>query len=154
MGPSSNRIGSRERNVFGVKFFLNSMNRSKDWQKQAKRDLERALLDYEHQYYEWCCFTCQQAAEKSLKALFYKSNKHVKGHSIAKMLESLKETGEISDELIHWGRILDRYYMETRYPNGFPEGSPYEYFDEKIAEEALHACREIQGFSDNQIDQL
>jgi HEPN domain-containing protein len=33
--------------------------------KQALRDYEKAKLDFEHSYYEWCCFTCQQAAEKA-----------------------------------------------------------------------------------------
>lgn len=44
-------------------------NRWRDWYEQGKRDYERALLDVQHGYYEWACFTCQQAAEKVVKAL-------------------------------------------------------------------------------------
>ncbi|HSR12959.1 MAG TPA: HEPN domain-containing protein, partial [Thermodesulfobacteriota bacterium] len=37
------------------------MNRWKDWYEQGIRDLGRARLDLEHGYYEWACFTSQQA---------------------------------------------------------------------------------------------
>jgi len=52
-------------------------------------------------------------------------------------------------DLFHEARILDRYYMESRYPNGFPEGSPQDFFDEKIAEEAYNAAGKIIGFCEN-----
>lgn len=56
------------------------MNRSMDWLEQAERDLSKARLDLEHSYFEWACFTSQQAdewacftspqaAEKAAKAL-------------------------------------------------------------------------------------
>ncbi|MGB9768864.1 HEPN domain-containing protein [Dictyoglomus turgidum] len=130
------------------------MNRSDDWLKQAKRDYEKALLDYEHSFYEWACFASQQSAEKAVKALYYKLNRAVRGHSIVKMLDGLKELIDVSDEIYHRARILDRYYKESRYPNGFPEGSPYEFFDKKIAEEALNAAREIIGFCEDIISRL
>ena len=41
----------------------NAVNRWKDWYDQGVRDLSRAELDVEHQYFEWACFTAQQAAE-------------------------------------------------------------------------------------------
>ena len=44
--------------------------RSKDWLDQAIRDLEKANMDVKWKYYEWACFTAQQAAEKSVKVLF------------------------------------------------------------------------------------
>jgi HEPN domain-containing protein len=51
-----------------------------DWLEQAERDLSKARLDLEHSYFEWACFTSQQAdewacftspqaAEKAAKAL-------------------------------------------------------------------------------------
>ena len=44
--------------------------RSGDWLAQAIRDLEKANMDRKWKYYEWACFTSQQAAEKAVKALF------------------------------------------------------------------------------------
>ena len=130
------------------------MNRSEDWLKQAKRDQERAKLDIEHEYYEWACFTSQQAIEKVVKAVYQALNSSVRGHSIVKMLKGLKGQFEIHEDMIHGARILDRYYIEARYPNGFPEGSPFEYFDKKIAEEAYNAAREIFGFCENIVSRL
>lgn len=44
-------------------------DRSKDWLKQALRDLEHAKSSMENEYYEWACFASHQAAEKAVKAL-------------------------------------------------------------------------------------
>ena len=128
------------------------MNRSNDWLKQGKRDLGKAQLDVEHQYYEWACFTSQQAVEKVVKAVYQKLNKSVRGHSIVKMLHGLKEYEEVPEDILHKARILDRYYIEARYPNGFPEGSPMDFFDEKIALEAYDAARNIFRFCENIIN--
>ncbi len=123
-----------------------NMDRSADWLRQAKRDFEKAKLDFEHSYYEWACFTSQQSAEKAVKALYQKLNKSARGHSIIKMLQGLKDSVEISEETIHMGRLLDRYYIECRYPNSFPEGSPSDFFDKEIAGEAIDAAGKIVGF--------
>ena len=45
------------------------MNRFKDWFEQAKRDFEKAKLDVKNEFYDWACFTSQQAAEKAVRAL-------------------------------------------------------------------------------------
>lgn len=131
-----------------------NMNRYKDWLQQAERDLEKAKSDLEHKYFEWACFTSQQAGEKALKALYLKMNKSTRGHSIYKLLEGISKTLKIKDILFHHARVLDRYYIESRYPNGFPSGSPMEFFDQKIAEEAIHAAGEIVGFCKNTISRL
>lgn len=130
------------------------MDRSEDWLRQARRDLKKAKLDVEHEYYEWACFTSQQAIEKAVKAVYQALNSSVRGHSIVKMLQGLNKQFEISEDIIHGARILDRYYIEARYPNGFPDGSPFEYFDEKIADEAYNAASEIFGFCENIISRL
>lgn len=130
------------------------MDRSKDWLRQAKRDLERAKLDLEYSYYEWASFTSQQSAEKAVKALYQALNKSIRGHSIVRMLEGLKDCIDIPEEFLHRARILDRYYIEGRYPNGFPEGSPLDYFDEQIANEAYNAAGKIIGFCEDTISRL
>lgn len=127
------------------------MNRSKDWLRQAQRDLEKAKLDIDHAYYEWACFTAQQASEKAVKALYQSFNRYVRGHSVLKMIEGLADLTGISEEIYQAARLLDRYYIESRYPNGFPEGSPADYFDEKIAGEACRAAGAILGFCENLI---
>jgi len=127
------------------------MNRSMDWLNQARRDLQKAKLDLDYAYFEWACFTAQQASEKAVKALYISLNKMVRGHAVLKMLEGLKDILEISESLYHAARILDRYYIESRYPNGFPQGSPAEYFDALVALEAYDAAGKIIGFCEDTI---
>lgn len=128
------------------------MNRWKDWLEQGERDLEKAKLDYQYNYYEWACFTAQQAAEKALKALGYYLGLDLWGHSLTGMIRLLKEEGlEIPEELINKAKLLDKYYIPTRYPNGFPSGKPADYFTEKEAREAIDAASQILGFCKSRI---
>lgn len=45
------------------------VERSKDWMDEAESDLRHAEADYKSHFYNWACFSAQQAAEKALKAL-------------------------------------------------------------------------------------
>jgi HEPN domain-containing protein len=42
--------------------------------------------------------------------------------------------------------VLDRYYIPTRYPNGFPAGAPMDYYDQPTAEEAVRLAGSILEF--------
>lgn len=117
--------------------------RSRDWMKQAERDLSHAINSLKLGDFEWVCFASQQSAEKALKAVYESNNSTAIGHSIVGLLQGLKELYQIPTKLYHYARILSRYYIEARYPNGFPEGSPSDYFDENIAKEAIYATEEI-----------
>lgn len=97
------------------------MNRWKDWYEQGKRDLGRAILDIEHGYYEWACFTSQQSAEKVIKALALKYGLNLWGHSLTEMLTILSRYIDI-EEIKDKARLLDIYYIPPRYPNGFSIG--------------------------------
>jgi len=119
------------------------MERSGDWLRQAERDLDKARLDHEHGYFDWACFTAHQAAEKALKALYQSRNLSVRGHSLLHLLRGMAADAEPSEELLHAARVLDRYYVEARYPNGFPEGAPLDYFDAQLSQEAADAADAI-----------
>jgi HEPN domain-containing protein len=123
-----------------------------DWFRQAEKDLKHAENSIEDGDYEWSCFATQQAAEKALKAVYEEKNMAIKGHSILGLLKGLSSYYEVPERFYPYARILSRYYIETRYPNGFPEGSPSDYFDEDMAREAIDAaeailkwCRDIIG---------
>jgi len=123
------------------------MNRWKDWYEQGNRDLDRALLDIEHNYYyEWACFTAQQSAEKVIKALALRLGLTMWGHSLTEMLKILSQQVNIEKDIIDNGKLLDLYYIPPRYPNGFPSGKPADYFTEKQAKEAVDAASNIIGF--------
>ncbi len=111
--------------------------RSRDWIKQATRDLEVAKSLRESESYEWACFAAHQAAEKAVKAVFQKMNSVAWGHSVLELLKILSKRIPVDEEILNCARNLDRYYVPTRYPDSFDSGSPYEYFTEEDAENAI-----------------
>ncbi len=46
--------------------------RSDDWIKQARRDLDASRAAAEDGFFEWACFIGHQAAEKPVKAVYQK----------------------------------------------------------------------------------
>jgi HEPN domain-containing protein len=121
------------------------MNRFRDWMEQADRDLKRAEIDIQHEFWEWACFTAQQAAEKAVKALLMNRGASVRGHAVTPMLRQLPNL-EVPPRTLELGQLPDAYYIPTRYPNGFPQGKPADYFNQSKAREAVDAARELFRF--------
>lgn len=126
--------------------------REKDWIAQSEKDIKHSENSLKFGDYEWACFSAQQAAEKALKALYENNNKIAMGHSILGLIRGLEEIYKIPKNFYYYARLLSRYYIEARYPNGFPSGIPADYFDEKMAEEAINASREIFEWCKNIIN--
>ena len=122
------------------------VERSKDWIRQAERDLAVAEDLLEAEDFEWSCFVAQQAAEKGIKAVLQRLNAAAWGHSIFELMRIISKKVEVNEELLNCARSLDRYYVPTRYPNGFESGSPYEYFTRRDAEDAIFCSRRIIEF--------
>jgi len=125
--------------------------RSKDWLNQAIRDLGKAQLDLKWEYYEWACFTAQQAAEKAVKAVFQYIHADAWGHSISGLLKELPADYAPEYSLIETAILLDRFYIPARYPNGFASGMPKDYFTKKDAEDACTSAKAIIDFCKNKI---
>ncbi len=126
-------------------------NRSADWFKQAERDLEQARDSMNALRHEWACFACHQGAEKALKALHLYFNQEAWGHVIRTLIEELPHSINIPEGLIDKARVLDAYYIPTRYANGHPEGSPYEHYGKIQSEEAIKYAGEIIDFCRSQM---
>ena len=122
------------------------VERSRDWFRQAERDLQHARNSMAGAEYEWACFASQQAAEKALKAFYQALAGEGWGHSISVLLEGLSEKLTIPEELRRAGKRLDRMYIPTRYPNGFDQGIPADYFMIEDAENAIKECNAILEF--------
>ncbi len=123
------------------------MNRSRDWWVQAEADLRHARHALEDGDFEWACFAAHQAAEKALKALFEAREEKVWGHSVARMLEILREQGVSgADQLLEAAKILDKHYIPTRYPNGLEQGAPTEFYTAREARDAIGYSEQILRF--------
>jgi HEPN domain-containing protein len=125
--------------------------RSLDWFRQAGIDLEKAKLDIDWAFYEWACFTAQQAAEKAIKSVFQHLHGEAWGHGTKALLESLP--GDDHSHLMEDAKLLDKFYIPTRYPNGLPEGIPHDYFTKKEAQEAVNAALRIYEWCKSKIHQ-
>lgn len=128
------------------------MNRAEDWLRQAERDLHQARISLQNEVHEWACFAAQQAAEKAVKALHLQLGQDAWGHSVLKLLQQLPEQIEVPRELEEIAGVLDAYYIPPRYPNGFAEGAPYEYYTRRQSEEAIRYAREILEFARAEMD--
>lgn len=121
-------------------------NRWKDWYEQGKRDYQRGLLDIQYGYYEWACFTSQQAAEKVTRALGLARGITLWRHSLTELLKLIARELEVPERVLDCARLLDFYYIPPRYPNGFASGKPADYFTETQARRALNATDQIIRF--------
>ncbi len=120
-------------------------NRWRDWFAQAEKDLEHAKAAQEDGSHEWACFAGQQSAEKAVKALHLKQGQEAWGHVIARLLAELPPSlGAV--ELIDQGKVLDNFYVATRYANGHPEGAPFEHYGALQSEQAIRHAGEILEF--------
>ena len=121
-------------------------NRAQDWFKQAERDWEQAKDSQQAERHEWACFAAQQAAEKAVKALHLHLGQEAWGHVIAQLLGGLPKEMTIPDDLIEKARVLDNFYIPSRYPNSHPQGAPFEHYGPLQSEEALRYASEILDF--------
>jgi HEPN domain-containing protein len=127
------------------------MNRSKDWLSQSERDLKEAEWNLKGEFYEWSCFCAQQAAEKAVKALCEELGIERWGHAISRMLERIEDVATVPSHIMEKAKQLDRFYIPTRYPNGFESGAPMDYYLKKDAEESLGYAQEIIDFCKKKI---
>jgi len=126
-------------------------NRSEDWLRQALRDLEHAEESKRSGKHEWACFASHQAAEKAVRALHFFFSQKAWGNVISRLLRDLPESVNVQDDLIEKAKILDNFYIPSRYPNSHPEGAPFEHYGPIHSEEAIKYAREIVEFVRSQM---
>lgn len=119
-------------------------NRAQDWLAQALRDLEQAQASQQEGRHEWACFAAQQAAEKAVKALHQASGQEAWGYVISRLLTELPQ--DVSEDLVDKGKVLDAFYVATRYVNGHPEGPPFEHYERLQSNDAIAYASEIIAF--------
>lgn len=122
------------------------MERSRDWMDQAGGDLAHAKSDMERGFYDWSCFSSQQASEKAVKAVFQKMGAEAWGHSVADLLKELSKRHQVSEGLIDEALELDKVYIPARYPNSHPSGSPRTRYTAEEARRLIAHAEKIIKF--------
>ena len=120
-------------------------SRSADWFAQAERDLAHAREAQAAGRHEWSCFAAQQAAEKAVEAVHLARGQEAWGHVVATLLKELGP--DASATLVEKGKVLDNFYVPTRYPNGHPAGAPFEHYGPIQSTQAVQLAGEILDFA-------
>jgi HEPN domain-containing protein len=130
------------------------VERSRDWFDQAEGDLRHARSDVDGGYYEWACFSAQQAAGKAVKAVFQAMGAEAWGHAVADLLTELSQRHAVPDSLVESGLELDKAYIPTRYPNAHPSGSPRTRYTKGEATRLIGHADEIIRFCADLLSRL
>ena len=57
----------------------------------------------------------------------------------------------VNEDLLNSARALDKHYIPTRYPNGFAQGAPMDYYTKRDGEESIGYAKSILEFCRLQI---
>ena len=132
-----------------IRYYYMVSDRSNDWLLQAHRNLEQAESSAREKRHEWACFAAQQAAEMAVKAFHLYQGQEAWGHVVARLISELPS--EVPDDLVDRARVLDNFYIPTRYPNGHPEGAPYHHYGKLQSGEAINHARTIIEYVSSQM---
>lgn len=123
------------------------IHEAKRWFKTAEDDFDSAKILKENGKFAHSCFHFQQAAEKAVKSVWYFLDADPWGHSVKMLIDGLEQINleyyEQMKDSERVGRILDRFYIPTRYPNGLPDITPNEAFSQEDAQVCLEYAEEI-----------
>lgn len=89
------------------------------------------------------CFLSQQAAEIAVKGAVNATGRERRGHDVHKLLEELAMHKKEALQFIDDAKMLDQYYIPTRYMNAFAEGSAKAHFTQRQAKEAIEMAEKI-----------
>ena len=123
------------------------------WLKQAEHTLNVAQTLLRDSYFADSCFYAEQTGQLALKAFLYgQGERFVNIHSVKQLVESCAAHDEGFRQFINAGKILDHYYIPTRYPDAlaFPD-VPYEIYTEREAKEAVELAQHVVAFVQQKI---
>lgn len=87
----------------------------------------------------------EQAAQVALKAFIIgNKRRHVWEHSVQELARICSEYDKDFSGVVEAGKILDRYYIPTRYPDALASPAvPYKTYTEKDGVEAIGFAEKI-----------
>jgi HEPN domain-containing protein len=117
----------------------NQIGDAQRWFRQAEHDMKVAQRNLKENFFSDVCFMAEQASQKGLKAyLFFTGERFVLSHSVTKLALDCAKKDKGFAAIVDYGKILDKYYIPTRYPDALAGPSaPFEVYTQREAEEAL-----------------
>lgn len=123
----------------------NPKETARRWLAQAEHSLNVTQALLRQSFWPEVCFHAEQTAQLALKAcLFLEGRRFVNAHSIRTLAEECGKYDAAFTAILDYGRVLDRYYLTTRYPDALPlPALPFESFAEPEAAQALAFATQI-----------
>jgi HEPN domain-containing protein len=93
------------------------------WLDSAEDDLSFAQLGFREKYFSQACFLSQQVVEKSLKGfLLAKGRTYPRLHKVIELAKLCNEIAADLEPLKDDLKLIDEFYIPTRYPDAVPGG--------------------------------
>jgi len=116
----------------------------REWFSKGADDLGISKVLFKEGYYNATGFHSQQAVEKYLKGYVVLHNlQFEKKHNLETLLKVCSKFNDGFEKFLNGVRILDNYYLPTRYP------MPWAIIDKKLAQESIKIAEEIINFIKN-----
>ena len=116
----------------------------KEWLKKSEHDLGTAKIIFlnKPEYSDTICFHCQQAAEKSLKAIWIKYGiKIIKTHDLLYLLDKISEIEEVESRIYGYCEVLNDFSIEIRYPGEIIEPTKEEVMEAiEVTDKIMNFC--------------
>jgi len=124
------------------------------WLDQAEHNLEVAKNNFNASFYSDACFMAEQCAQVTLKAfIIYHKRRYIWEHSVQELARISSQYDKDFGKVIDYGKILDRYYIPTRYADALARPAvPYKSYTEKDAVKAIGFAEEIIDLVKNKIE--
>ena len=123
------------------------MVRSTDWFKQSEAEFKAATDLLNTNNFAWCCFTAQQSAEKSIKAILNHLQCGTLGHNLNTLIQEIEQHLQVDQAVTNACIRLNRFYIPTRYPDAFASGVPAEQYFNQDANQAVQDAEEVLSFA-------
>ncbi len=117
-----------------------------DWLNTAEDDLQTAEILFEQKVYYASAFYCQQAAEKSLKAVYIN---RLRKASISHNLISTAMELKAPETIVSACKKLNPHYIQSRYPDA-ANAIPKEAYEAGQVEELLEKAKGVFEWSEKQ----
>ena len=124
----------------------------RNWLALAEYDLKTADAMLQAERYLYVVFTCQQAIDKLLKAIYVDENQQTPPytHNLLRLVDSLKISKTLNEEKNSFLETLNSYYIESRYTEEISELSGL--LDREKAEQVFSSTRELFSWLKSQIE--
>ncbi len=115
------------------------------WLQTAQEDFNAAQTLSQNGMYAQACFYAQQSGEKAIKALWYRVDADLWGHSVQRLIQEFPRQAGVPERerWLEQGALLDQFYIPTRYPNGLPDLTPGQVYQQGDARRALEAAQTL-----------